>query len=109
MRVVAAFLAVGRVGIACLVFYLNLVVVFRLLAGGRPAATPFLCFAKEEEAKKGDRTSLPFGFPLVQVKKWEVPTTRYAQTRALLFPFSASHNRQFRSGILKVKSNGEIA
>jgi hypothetical protein len=47
-----------------------------LQAGGRPAATSFLCFAKEKEAKKGDRTSLPCGYPSVQVKKWEMNETR---------------------------------
>jgi hypothetical protein len=36
----------------------------------------------------------------MQGTKWEVPTTRCAQTRALLFPFSALHNRQLRSGSL---------
>ena len=90
-------------------FELPTVFAVRLPTGGSPVATSFLCFAKEMEAKKGDRASLPFGCPLVQVKKWEVPTTRYAQTRALLYPFSASHKRQLRSGILNVKSNGEIA
>jgi hypothetical protein len=47
-------------------------VALRLLAGGRPAATPFSCFAKKRKQKK----SLPYGFPPVQVKKWEMKQTR---------------------------------
>jgi hypothetical protein len=54
----------------------------------------FFASPKKCKPKKATSQPLPFGFPLVQVKKWEAPTTRYAQTRALLFPFSAMHNRQ---------------
>jgi hypothetical protein len=40
----------------------------------------------------------------MQVKKWEVPTTRFAseaQTRVLLYPFFAPHKRQLHSGTAK--------
>jgi hypothetical protein len=75
-----------------------------LQAGGSPAATPFLCFAKEEEAKKGDRASLPCGLPSVQIKKREKFETRCAQTTNLSYPFSAPHKRQLKSGIPKSKT-----
>ena len=49
-------------------------------AGGGPAATFFLCFAKERRQRKATAQPLPFGFPIVQIKKWEANETRYAQT-----------------------------
>jgi hypothetical protein len=54
---------------------------------------------QRKKAKKGDRKPLPFGFPFVQIKKWEANETRLRlRQRSLLFPFSASHKRQHHSG-----------
>jgi hypothetical protein len=47
-------------------------------AGGSPAAAHFSCFAKKSKQKKATQASLPFGFPIVQYKKWESLETRYA-------------------------------
>ena len=64
-----------------------------------------ISFKPKKVTKKNDRTSAaPSGFPFVQVKKWEVPTTRFAseaQTRGLLYPFFAPHKRQLPSGTAK--------
>jgi hypothetical protein len=49
---------------------------------------------QEKEAKEGDAKSLPCGYPPVQVKKWEMKQTRYAQTSFIPYPFSAMHKRQ---------------
>jgi hypothetical protein len=55
--------------------------------------------------KENDRTSAaPSGCPFMQVKKWEIPTTRFAseaQTRVFLYPFFAPHKRQLPSGNAK--------
>jgi hypothetical protein len=87
---------------------LGFVVVFRSPAGGRPAATYLFCFAKKGKPKKATAPSLPFGFPFVQVKKWEMSTTRYAQTWTFLIHFLPYTNGSARSG-MQVKGNGEIA
>src|SRR5947209_5778850 len=50
------------------------------VAGGGPAATHFLCFAKESKQRKATAQPLPFGFPFVPCKKWETGETRFAQT-----------------------------
>ena len=55
----------------------------RLLAGSGPAATSFLCFAKERKQRKATTLPLDFGFPIVRVKKWESFETRFAQTTKL--------------------------
>jgi hypothetical protein len=55
----------------------------RPLAGGGPAATHFSCFAKKSKQKKATALSLPFGFPIMQGKKWESVETRFAQTTTL--------------------------
>jgi hypothetical protein len=54
-----------------------------LLVGGGPTATHFSCFAKKSKQKKATTLPLPFGFPIVQDKKWESFETRYAQTTKL--------------------------
>jgi hypothetical protein len=50
------------------------------VAGGSPAASYLFCFAKKGNPKKATAQPLPFGFPSVQIKKWEANETRYAQT-----------------------------
>ncbi|WP_229726108.1 hypothetical protein [Oxalicibacterium faecigallinarum] len=69
------------------------------LAGGSPAATHFSCLAKKSKQKKATAKSLPFGFPVLQRKKWEMPATRYAQTSGISDPFLALHHWQRQSGI----------
>jgi hypothetical protein len=78
-----------------------------LPAGGRPAATHFsLLSPKKSKQKKGDRKTLPCGFPFVQVKKWENVETHFAALRSnttLSYPFFAPHKRQRlkRKGLIK--------
>ena len=68
-------------------------------AEGSPAATHFLCFAKESKQRKATAEPLPFGFPFMQDKKWEANETRLRlRQRSLLFPFSVLHKRQRQSG-----------
>ena len=55
----------------------------RSQAGSGPAATYFLCPAKESKQRKATTLPLAFGFPIVRVKKWESFETRYAQTTKL--------------------------
>ncbi|MBC3872825.1 hypothetical protein [Undibacterium flavidum] len=43
----------------------------------------FSCFAKKSKQKKATTLPLPFGFPIVQDKKWESVETRFAQTTPL--------------------------
>jgi hypothetical protein len=64
----------------------------------------FFASPKKVSQKRRPHFAAPSGFPVMQVKKWEVSTTRCAQTRTLLYPFSALHNRQLRSGISKSKT-----
>ncbi len=54
-----------------------------VLVGCGPTATLFLCFAKESKQRKATTLPLPFGFPIVQDKKWESVGTRFAQTTTL--------------------------
>jgi hypothetical protein len=44
------------------------VVAVRLLAGGRPAATPFSCFAKKRKQKKATQSRCPAGSRLCKSK-----------------------------------------
>ncbi|WP_222612478.1 hypothetical protein [Undibacterium flavidum] len=55
----------------------------RSQVGCGPTATHFLCFAKESKQRKATTLPLPFGFPIVQDKKWESVETRFAQTTPL--------------------------
>jgi len=61
----------------------------------------FLLLRQNKVSKeKATEASLPLtGFPLLQVKKWEIPETRFAETRVFLHPFSASHQRHRHIGI----------
>ncbi|MBC3908860.1 hypothetical protein [Undibacterium umbellatum] len=45
---------------------------------------------------------------MLQVKKWEMPETRYAQTAVLLNPFSALHQRHRHVGTAKIKANLKV-
>jgi hypothetical protein len=53
----------------------------------------FLCFAKERVSKRKATADLPFGFPFMCCKKWEMSETRCAQTSDISDPFSAAHKR----------------
>ena len=53
----------------------------------------FLCFAKEIVSKRKATADLPFGYPFMCCKKWEMNETRYAQTTFISNPFSAAHKR----------------
>ena len=77
----------------------------RVPAGSGPAATSFLCFAKESKQRKATTLPLAFGFPIVRVKKWESLETRLRlKQQGFLYPFSASHNWQCQKW-MKVKIN----
>ena len=73
--------------------------------GSGPAATHFLCFAKESKQRKATTLPLAFGFPIEQGKKWESLETRYAQTQGFLDPFSVSHNWQCQKWITSKSKN----
>ena len=98
----------------------------RFQAGSGPAASYLFCFAKKGNPKKATTLPLAFGFPIVQVKKWEslemglrnvrlqantVPQAKRMrlefpatpQTQGFLYPFSALHNWQCQKW-MKVKS-----
>jgi hypothetical protein len=52
---------------------------------------------KKSKQKKATAKTLPYGFPFVQVKKWENVETLFAALRSnttLSDPFSAQHKRQ---------------
>ena len=69
-------------------------------AGSGPAATHFLCFAKESKQRKATTLPLAFGFPIVRVKKWESLETRLRlRQQGFLNPFSALHNWQCQKWI----------
>jgi hypothetical protein len=54
---------------------------------------------QRKNAKKGDRASPPFGYPMLQDKKWESVETRLRlKQQRFLYPFSASHHWRLRSG-----------
>ncbi|RBA24920.1 hypothetical protein [Herminiimonas fonticola] len=60
------------------------------VAGGSPAASYLFCFAKKGNPKKATAQPLPFGFPFVQIKKWEANETRFAQTTFTSFSIFCS-------------------
>ncbi|CAL61064.2 hypothetical protein; putative exported protein [Herminiimonas arsenicoxydans] len=68
------------VGFLCGALNSSFLMVGNQMPGGSPAATHFSCFAKKSKQKKATAQPLPFGFPFVQIKKWEVNETRYART-----------------------------
>jgi hypothetical protein len=47
---------------------------------GWPGGHLLSLLRQRKKAKKGDRKPLPFGFPALRRKKWEVNETRFAQT-----------------------------
>jgi hypothetical protein len=87
--------------------FLGFVLLSGLLVGGGPTATHFSCFAKKSKQKKATTLPLPFGFPIVQDKKWESFETRLRlKQRSFLYPFSALHNWQCQKwNCIKVKNN----
>jgi hypothetical protein len=69
----------------------------------------FFAPPKKSKQKKGGRKPLPFGFPFVRGKKWEMKRTRCAQTSFISDPFSALHKRQRpKRGCVKVKRNFNV-
>ncbi|MFZ3003303.1 MAG: hypothetical protein WA071_23515 [Undibacterium umbellatum] len=45
---------------------------------------------------------------MLQVKKWEMPETRFAQTTVIFFPFFASQQRHRHIGTAKIKGNPKV-
>jgi hypothetical protein len=67
------------------------VVVVRLLAGGRPAATPFSCFAKKRKQKKATQSRCPCGIPACAGQKMgNEANSPAAQTASFLIHFLPS-------------------
>jgi hypothetical protein len=65
----------------------------------------FFASPKKVSKKRRPQAS-PFGFPIVQYKKWEMAETRYARTTAISDPFSVPHNRRGSKRLkVKVKNN----
>jgi hypothetical protein len=65
-----------------------------LPTGGSPAATSFLCFAKEKEAKKGDRTVTALRVPVCASQKMGNVHNSLRSNKDISDPFSASHKWQ---------------
>ncbi|WP_212685726.1 hypothetical protein [Undibacterium baiyunense] len=82
----SCYLIICRAGATRAVF-LHFVLAFafadRSLVGGSPTASYLFCFAKKGNPKKATTLPLPFGFPIMQDKKWESFETRFAQTTKL--------------------------
>ena len=66
----------GRNPVSFVLRFLEVLNSHRSQAGSGPAATSFLCFAKERKQRKATTLPLAFGFPIVRVKKWESLETR---------------------------------
>ena len=67
----------------------------RLPTGGSPVATPFLCFAKEKEAKERlTACRCPFGVPDYACQKMGNVQNSLRSDMDISDPFSAPHNRQ---------------
>jgi hypothetical protein len=78
----------------------------RLLTGGSPVATPFLCFAKEKEAKKGDRMPLPLrGSRLCVSKNGKCPKLATLRHGHFLSIFCNAQSAASQAEILKSNSN----
>src|SRR5450830_1812694 len=72
-------------------------------AGGSPAATHFLCLAKESKQRKATAGSRSFGLPGAAKQK-NGRGNKLASLRQIspLFPFFASHHRLAPSGTAKL-------
>ena len=81
-------------GFCCLLLFLLSVVVVRLLAGGRPAATPFSCFAKKRKQKKATQSRCPAGARLCRSKNGKRSKLACGSDSFISNPFSAMHKRQ---------------
>ena len=79
----------------------------RSQAGCGPAATHFLCFAKESKQRKATTLPLAFGFPIVRVKKWESLETRLAAQTARLSLSIFCLPQLAVSEVEKVKTNSK--
>jgi hypothetical protein len=70
------------------------------VAGGGPAATFFLCFAKKEGKRRRPRSRCPSGSRFVPRKKWETGETRLRSDNAhFSFHFLLGTNGSVRSGL----------
>ena len=67
----------GRNPVSFVLRFLEVLNSHRSQAGSGPAATHFLCFAKESKQRKATTLPLAFGFPIVRGKKWESFETRF--------------------------------
>jgi hypothetical protein len=90
------------------VFVFTSVIVVRLLAGGRPAATYFSCFAKKSKQKKAPQSRCPCGIPNCAGRKMGNEANSLRSDSFTSNPFSAQHNWQRHMRIrvkIRVKSH----
>jgi hypothetical protein len=67
-------------------------------AGGGPAATHFLCFAKESKQRKASAGKLPCGFALKSEPKREMKKTRLRLRQfSFLIRFTSDFNASFQA------------
>jgi hypothetical protein len=72
------------------------------LAGGGPAATPFLCFAKERKQRKATAGKLPFGFASKYAVKREMKQTRLRLRQvSFLIRFTAYFDASFQAQFVR--------
>jgi hypothetical protein len=81
------------------------VVIVRLQAGGRPAATPFSCFAKKRKQKKATQSRCPAGTRLCKSKNGKRSKLACGSDSFISNPFSAQHKRQRHMRTAKVKTS----
>jgi hypothetical protein len=68
------------------------------LAGNGPAATPFLCFAKERKQRKASAGKLPFGYASKSAIKREMKQTRLRLRQvSFLIRFIADFDASFQA------------
>jgi hypothetical protein len=84
--------------------YISAVVV-RLQAGGRPAATPFSCFAKKRKQKKATQSRCPAGTRLCKSKNGKRSKLACGSDSFISNPFSAMHKRQRHMRTAKVNTS----
>ena len=77
---------------------------FKIASRGWPDSHSLFLLRQENVSKRRRPHFAALRVPDYASQKMGSAETRYAQTSALLFPFSALHNRQLRSGIPKSKS-----
>jgi len=80
----------------------SLVATSWIQAGGSPAATYFLCFAKESKQRKASAGKLPFGFASKSAVKREMKKTRLRLRQfSFLIRFIADFDASFQAQFVR--------